>query len=151
MNKPSRKIEAELNQAKIIYNRKVKERDECKKKLEAIEAEVAELLTVKWGGERVGNIPQLEKELHTARGREYRETLPAPVLTIQPSWEPKANFLIEKVTSKRIYLTTIVGNDFYVSRDGSDSWSRTWGLDIPATIAVWQNFLANNSPTRKPD
>lgn len=98
-----------------------------------------------------GNIPQLEKELHTARGREYRETLPAPVLTIQPSWEPKANFLIEKVTSKRIYLTTIVGNDFYVSRDGSDSWSRTWGLDIPATIAVWQNFLANNSPTRKPD
>jgi hypothetical protein len=147
----SEAIKAELNKAKEERARKVDERDELAKKLEALDGEIASLLHIQWGGARVGTIEKLEKELYIAEVREYREQLPKPVLTIH--WEDDPDYRIEKITAKRIYITSMRGgggSDFYISLDGSDSWTKRWGLDIPATIALWNKFAANNSTTREP-
>lgn len=149
MDRNSKEIEAELNQTKNYHREKIKKREELKKKLEEVEAEIAEMFSVRWGSQKTGRIPVLEQEFHTAKEREYRDTLPAPILKLHPKWET-VNYKIEKVTAKRIYLSPSSGSSFYVSRDGSDNWSQRWGLDIPATIAVWEQHQINNSPTRKP-
>lgn len=148
-SRDSAAIEAELKEAKKARAIKVDKRYALAKELEDLDAEIAELLHVKWGGDRVGKIAELEQQLHTAKLKEYKEKLPKPVLTI--TWEDDPDYRIEKVTPKRIYFTALKNpHDFYVSREGSDSWGQQWGLDIPATIAVWDGFQANNSPTRKP-
>lgn len=143
----SEAIKTELRQAKKTRAKKVDERDELSKKMEVLDGEIAELLHIKWGGDRVGKIAELEKELHLAELKEYKEQLPKPVLTI--NWSDDPDYRIEKVTPKRIYITPMRGSSFHVSRDGSDSWAIRWGLDVDATIAVWEKFQINYSATRK--
>lgn len=145
----SEQIKTELQQAKETHAKKVKETDVLEKQLEVLETEIAGLLQV-MGRERFGKIAQLEQELHLAQVKEYKEQLPKPVLTLVGNKWDESDYRVEKVTAKRIYLTAVGKNDFYVSRDGSDSWAQKWGLDIEATIKRWEQSQINNSPSRKP-
>ena len=144
-----KQIKTELQQVKKTYAIKINKRVALKKKLEALESEITALLQIK-GKDRFGKIAKLEQELHFAQVRKYKEQLPKPVLTLVGDKWDKLDYRIEKVTAKRIYITAIGTNDFYVSRDGSDSWAQKWGLDIEATIKRWEQFQINNSPTQKP-
>lgn len=155
----SEQVKIELQEVKKTYARKSAERDVVKKQLEALESEITDLLKVKMNGDRVGKIAELEQELHLAQVREYKEQLPKPVLTLVGDKWDKSDYRVDKVTAKRIYITAVrfvIGssNDFYVNRDGSDTlgqkWAQKWGLDIEATIKRWEQYQANNSPTRKP-
>jgi hypothetical protein len=152
----SEQIKTELQQAKETHAKKVEERDVLEKQLETLDTEIADLLHVtSWGKERKGKIAKLEQELHLAQVKEYKEQLPKPVLTLKGDKWDNSDYRVEKVTAKRIYITPVIftadsRNNFYVSRDGSDSWAQEWGLDIEATIKRWEQFQINNSPSRKP-
>jgi hypothetical protein len=145
----SEQIKTELQQTKEIHAKKIEERDAFEKQLEALENEIVGLLKVR-GRDRFGKIAELEKELYLAQMREYKEQLPKPVLTLVGNKWDKSDYRVEKVTAKRIYITAVGTNDFYVNRDGSDTWAQKWGLDIEATIKRWEQFQINNSPNRKP-
>ena len=151
----SGQIKTELQQVKQTYARKSAERDVLKKQLEALESEIKGLLREKIGGNKVGKIAELEQELHSAQIREYKERLPKPVLTLEGDKRDKSDYRIDKITAKRIYITAVgSNNDFHVNRDSSytwgQRWAQEWGLDIEATTEAWEQYQANNSPTRKP-
>jgi hypothetical protein len=152
----SEQVKTELQEVKKTYARKINERDVLKKQLEALESEIVALLTVKMNRDREGKIPELEQELHLAQMREYKEQLPKPVLTLVGDKWDKSDYRVDKVTAKRIYITAVNSgsNDFYVNCDGSGTWTqkwaKDWGLDIEATIKVWEEYTINSSPNRKP-
>lgn len=155
-SRSSEQVRIELQEAQKTYAKKSAERDALKKQLEVLESEIASLLRERIGGVRVGEIAELEQELHLAQVREHKERLPKPVLTLEGDKRDKPDYRVDKVTAKRIYITAVnsSSNDFYVNCDGSGTWTQRWaekwGLDIEATIKAWEQFQINNSPNRKP-
>lgn len=146
----SKEIKIELDEARKTWKEKTEKRDELIKQLEVLNNEIKELLDVSFNGTRKGRIGILEKELHSVSKKEHVNTLPEPVYQMKAEKCENVDFRIEKVTAKRIYLiSSNGGGEFYVSRDGSDSWSIRYGLDIPATIKAWEIFSVNCSSTRK--
>lgn len=127
------------------------ELSELKEELKHLPHEIAELdkiiqekrkRLIELNGRHYGSqmlIQYKQQDIEQEIKNESNSKLPNPVC------DQAAKYVIIKVTSKRIYLREIHGNnEFYVSQHGNE-YNRCKNFDYAATREVWEDYKAQEA------